>query len=97
MFGADPSDFFADFGVPVVWLPPAAPAVNGVAIVDQPDIELDGGRAKSRERKLTAAAATFAGIDNGHPLRLGSDEYLVRSVTRIDDGDLIEILVGRKP
>lgn len=82
--------FFADFGVTA-----QAGTITGKAILDLPGQVVLNGMVINTDYTLTAKAADFGGLLYGDAITVDGVAYSVRENRRIDDGQLVEILLTK--
>lgn len=86
----DLSVFLSDFGVSVT-----AGAISGVGVLDMPGQVLAGGMVLSTDYTLTCKTADFGGLFYGDGITVGSVNYQVREVRKLDDGAFVEITLSK--
>ena len=91
MFASDASAFLADDGVAVQWTPAAGgQRVDGLMLVDAPDLEIQGGEVQSREYLATLETAAWPGLKRGEVIVLTgrlAGSYKLRADPRaVEDG-----------
>ena len=91
MFTEDPTDFLADFGVPVI-----AGAVEGLGILDMPGEYVADGRVITNEYLLRAETSKFGSLTYGDSVTVDGLNYAVREAPlTVDDGVFCLVLLTK--
>lgn len=89
MFTENTAVYLADFGVAAT-----VGAVTAQVLLDQPDLEVLGGRALNREFQITFRVADFPALAMGNTVTIAAASYRVAAPPeQVDDGAFARALL----
>lgn len=97
MIAEDLNIFFADMGLPAVWIPSGGTQQTATVLFDEPDELVLGDQVViSNVSLITYAGGQLVGLDEGERLTIGGNPYRVRERPKqIDDGRLMQALISK--